>query len=1131
LNSRLGFIIFVIMAYTLQELANELMASRGEQLEIMESQSSSGLTLKNIYGSFRGLLFFVYQRRIAGQLLIVARDKEEAAYLQNDLEAICGPGEAYLFPASFRQVFNPETIENRQVMVRTEALNAIQQGSCKFLISYPEALAEKVPSNQRIREQTLTIKQGETLSIDFLMDLLIDLDFDREDFVYEAGSYAIRGGIVDVFSFAHDSPVRIEFDGDTVKSLRMFDPMTQLSVESRETVQVLGNPGKSTREELLIDLFSFFQEGPHVFISDLSGAAAWISNSRSAARKSKTGKKSLEVQEHLGLFLTAEEFELGCTRGAYFQMDVKGTDSSGIDMQVFPAPIIGRNYTLLEHELRTVTEARGINIVLFPDDAQYDRLMQILTDQAANAGKEAPEFRPLYQMLQQGFADKLSTSYVYTAHEIFDRFRRHQVKGGFSQNQAVTLKELSDMQPGDFVTHIDHGVGQFAGLERLDVNGKAQEAVKILFKGGDAVYVSIHSLHRLSRHSSKDGAPPALNKLGSSVWQNTKNKTRKRLKEMAFDLLALYARRRSEQGHSYSGDNYLMHALEASFSFEETPDQQQAIASVKADMEKPYPMDRLVCGDVGFGKTEVAVRAAFKAVCDSKQVVVLVPTTILALQHYKTFVRRFRDMPCKVEYMNRFRSGAKIKEIKQQLATGEIDVVIGTHKLLGSDIRFKDLGLLVIDEEQKFGVNSKEKLKTLRVNVDTLTLTATPIPRTLQFSLMGARDLSIIRTPPSNRYPVHTELCGYNEAFITEVIQQELQRNGQVYFLHNRVQNIAEVAGTLQRLVPDARVVIAHGQMEGKQLEQVMLSFIEGDFDVLVSTSIIENGLDVPNANTIIIHQAQNFGLSDLHQMRGRVGRSNRRAYCYLITPPIESLPQDSRRRLQALVDFSELGSGFNIALKDLDLRGAGDLLGADQSGFIQDLGYEAYQRILADAVRELKETDFKDVFQEELSDGTHSWVEDCQIETDLEVLIPEYYIDQIAERLSLYKQLNQLQEERDIRLFKSQLEDRFGTLPASVDELLESVRLRRLGKCLGIERIVIKQQKMICYFPGSAQSALYSSELFEQLMQRVLNFSDLRLNQTNNRLSLVIRNVGTIQSACTWLRKLSPFLIDEPVL
>jgi transcription-repair coupling factor (superfamily II helicase) len=1122
-------IIFAAMVHSLRGIAEDLMERRQEQIEFMKAGAFEGLRISNVYGSFRSLLYYYYQQVVGEPFVLVAADKEEAAYIQNDLEAICGEGVAYLFPAAYRKAYQTDSLDKRQVMVRTEALNAIQQGSCKFLISYPEALIEKVPSKERIESQTLTVKVNDTLSIDFLIDLLIDLDFEREDFVYEAGTYAIRGGIVDVFSFAHDRPLRLEFDGDKLVSIRVFDPLTQLSTEEKQVVQILGNPGKSEDDTKLVSVFSVFPRSPYVFLGNTDGFTGLLTQAKLVSgERAKKGDAKLEDEKASELFLSAEAFKVACKSGAHYYIDSVSVGGSDIDFQVYPAPVIRRNYEVLAHELSAQQQEGGKSLVLFPDESQHERLVQILAEQHTESALPRPVFTPVLQMLQSGFSDKVALVNLYTTHEIFDRYRRHEVKGGFSQNQAVTLKELSDMQPGDYVTHIDHGVGQFAGLERLDVNGKAQEAVKILFKGGDAVYVSIHSLHRLSRHSGKDGSPPVLNKLGSPVWQNTKNKTRKRLKEMAFDLLSLYARRKSEQGHSFSGDNYMMHALEASFTFEETPDQHKAIVSVKADMEKPYPMDRLVCGDVGFGKTEVAVRAAFKAACDGKQVVVLVPTTILALQHYKTFMRRFRDMPVKVEYMNRFRSSAKIREIKQQLASGEIDVVIGTHKLLGNDIKFKDLGLLIIDEEQKFGVNAKDKLKTLRVNLDTLTLTATPIPRTLQFSLMGARDLSILRTPPANRYPIHTELCGFNESFLAEIIRSELQRNGQVFFLHNRVQNILEIAGMLSRLVPDAKVGVAHGQMEGKQLEEIMLSFIEGDFDILVSTSIIENGLDVPNANTIIIHQAQNFGLSDLHQMRGRVGRSNRKAYCYLITPPLESLPQDSRRRLQALVDFSELGSGFNIALKDLDLRGAGDLLGADQSGFIQDLGYEAYQRLLADAVRELKETDFKEVFQTELADGTHDWVEDCQVETDLEILIPETYVDQIAERLLLYKALNQLQNELEISKFTLELQDRFGNLPEAVLELIESVRLRKAGRHLGIERIVIKQGKMICYFPSSPQAPLYSSELFGELMHRVLNFSELRLNQKNNRLSLVVERVESVKSAYTWLLKLSPFSVES---
>ena len=1094
----------------------------------LSQTSRKPVYIKGLYGSSLATTLHAQFLQTATPGLIIAQDKEEAAYILNDLETLAGTDQVVFFPESYRRAYDQEEeTDNGNVLLRTEALNAIRSGKFAHVVTYPAALAEKVITKKGIEQKMQRLVPGDPLDPDFVFDLLLSFDFEREDFVYEPGQFAMRGGIIDVFSYAHDQPLRLEFSKNAIAEIRTFNPENQLSTGNIKEAFIIPNIENKQTEELRLPLPAFMEGKPHVWVFDVRQAEEDIQRRFTQieelyASKNFTIAQAPPEQKYLDGFAfrsCLQDLPLFIYKSAV-------TEGEMVDAAFQPAPVIARNYPHLLERLLYFKSQEIQTLILCSKPNQLERLQQILTDLLAQQKSTlTPEdlFTPAFSVLQQGFWDVTGRKVIFTDHEIFDRHRRYQLKNRFSANQAVTLKELTDLQPGDFVTHIDHGVGQFAGLEKTQVNGKAQEAVKIVFKDGDAIFVSIHALHRIARFSGKDGKAPTLSKLGSPAWQNLKAKTRQKVRTLAFDLLSLYARRKTEKGFAFSGDNPWMHELEASFPWEETPDQAKAISDIKADMERPIPMDRLVCGDVGFGKTEVAIRAAFKAVCDHKQVAILVPTTILAFQHFKTFSNRLKHMPCRVAYINRFRSAKQQKDTLEDVANGKIDILIGTHKLLSGQIQFKDLGLLIIDEEQKFGVSAKDKLKTLKVHVDTLTLTATPIPRTLQFSLMGARDLSVIRTPPANRQPVITELKGLNEAFIRDAILYEINRNGQVFFLHNRVQNLPEITGMIQRLVPDARVRSAHGQMDGKQLEQVMLDFIDGDFDVLVSTSIVENGLDVPNANTIIINQAQNFGLSDLHQMRGRVGRGNRKAFCYLVTPPFYTLSSESRRRLQALIEFSDLGSGFNIAMKDLDIRGGGDLLGADQSGFIQEMGLETYQRILSDAVRELKEKEFQDVFREELSRADHQWVDDCHIDTDLDIMLPEQYVDQIAERLALYKELDHLEKEEELVSFVKRLEDRFGPLPPPAAALIDTIRLRNLGRTLGFEKISLKNQQMSLHFPSKPDAPFFESNLFQWILQKVASWPNAELKQKQTKLSLLIKGIPHVHSAYQKLQQLQP--------
>ena len=1078
----------------------------------------SHVHLSGTKGSLPALLLYGLSKNLPAHQFIVLSDKEDAAYFYNDLESLVD-GRALFFPSSYRKAYEIEKTDNTNIQLRAEVLNKVSSKEQQyFIVSYPEALAEFVVTEKNLRENTLTINKGDKLSISCITEMLNSYSFERVDFVSDPGHFSIRGGIVDIYSFANENPYRVEFFGDEVESIRVFDAASQLSLKTLESIAVLPNVQRELVEESRDSIFNFMPSNTLFCFSDFALCRDKIQKEFEAAKeqfdKISSPLKHLTPEE---LFISKDKFLSNLLHlnvlefGNKFYFEPNLTLSVNSQAQ----PTFNKNFDLLVENLKVNTSVGIENLVVASNSKQIERLYSILEDH----GKEF-EIKTLLFSIHQGFIDNEQKLAIYTDHQIFNRYKRFRLKETFNQkDQALTLKELHGLKPGDFITHIDHGVGEFSGLEKIVQNGKTQEAIRIIYKNSDILYVSIHSLHRISKFTSKDGTIPKVDKLGSNAWAKLKQKTKKKVKELAFDLIKLYAERKAKSGFAFSPDSYLQTELEASFLYEDTPDQFKATNDVKQDMESPIPMDRLVCGDVGFGKTEVAVRAAFKAVADNKQVAILVPTTILAWQHYQTFKNRLRDFPVKIDYLSRFKTRKSQQETIKKVASGEVDILIGTHRIVGKDIKFLDIGLLIVDEEQKFGVSVKDKLKTLKADVDTLTLTATPIPRTLQFSLMQARDLSVINTPPPNRQPILTEVHTFNEELIRDAISYEISRGGQVFFINNRVQNIQEVAGMISRLVPDARVLIGHGQMKGDELEEKMLSFINGEYDVLVATTIIESGLDIPNANTIIINNANNFGLSDLHQMRGRVGRSNRKAFCYLLAPPLASLSADSRKRLQALEQFSDLGSGFQIAMKDLDIRGAGNLLGGEQSGFISEIGFDMYQKILNEAIQELKETQFKELYQDE----KEQFVQDCQIETDLEILIPDDYISNIAERINLYKELDNSETEEQLQQFAHQLRDRFGEIPQPTIEMIDTVRLRWLAKEIGLEKLVLKQNKMVGFFISNQDSPYYQSEKFTKVLQFVQhNPTAGRLKERKDKLSIVFESVSSVKEAILALEPMS---------
>ena len=1078
--------------------------------------------LSGLSGSATAVFLSAFYKRHPHCALVVLGDREEAAYFQNDLENLLGLEKALLYPGSYRKPYHLEQPDKNQVLQRTEVLSRISKQSGRFLvITYPEAVHERVITRRSLERNTIEVRSGERLDLDFLMEFLQENAFERCDFVYEPGQFAIRGGIIDLYSYANDLPFRIELSADTVASIRTFDPGSQLSEENKAFVTIIPDIRSGTIQENHESLFDFIPQDTVVYAKDLTYTLDAIKSALKGMQE-RYGDEIHIAEEQLirktqELFDSAETWKEQLERHRLVEFGTKPLfdPQCTIGFKTRPQPHFNKNFELLITDLYGNQEKHYTNL-LFSDSAkQSERLYSILEDMprpAQYAGKEL-KFQTLNTALHAGFIDDSLKLACYTDHQIFDRYHRFRLKKNYSKSESITLKELYSLKPGDFITHIDHGVGKFAGLETLDVNGRKQEAIRLVYKDNDILYISIHSLHRIARFTGKDGTTPSLNKLGSSAWSNLKQKTKKRVKDIAKDLISLYAKRRAQKGFAFSRDTYLQNELEASFMYEDTPDQLKSTRDVKRDMEKDYPMDRLICGDVGFGKTEIAVRAAFKAVTDGKQVAVLVPTTILALQHFRTFSERLKEFPCNIDYINRFKSTAEQQDTLRKLESGKIDIIIGTHRLLSKDIKFKDLGLMIIDEEQKFGVASKEKLKTIRVNVDTLTLTATPIPRTLQFSLMGARDLSIINTPPPNRYPVTTELHVFNDRLIKEAIDYETSRGGQVFFIHNRVQDIHEIAGLIGKLCPNVTVGVGHGQMDGDKLEGILVRFIEGEIDVLVATTIIESGLDISNANTIIINNAHYFGLSDLHQMRGRVGRSNRKAFCYLLSPPLTVLTPEARQRLKAIEEHTELGSGFQVAMRDLDIRGAGNLLGGEQSGFISEVGFEMYHKILDEAIQELKESDFKDVFPDENDRG--DVVRDCQIDTDLEMRIPDRYVSNVAERLSLYKELDDIASEEGLSRYAEHLQDRFGPVPDQVNELLDTIRLRWKAKKLGFEKIVLKNRSLRATFITNQDSTYFQSRVFSAILQFVqANPRGCKLKEEKGRLSLTLSPVDSIHEA-----------------
>ena len=1094
--------------------------------------------LKNLQGSssqFVSAAAFLHPSCSHLNHIIICNDEEQAAYFHNTLESLTSALNIYYFPSSFKAKKNFSLLNSSHVMLRTEALMKFATPTGErsgILVTYPEALFEKVVLSKTLSENIIYIKSGDVLDVDDLLRKLVDYGFQRTDFVYEPGQFAIRGGILDIYSYGNEKPYRIELFGNDVDSIRIVDPETQLSERRLLQVTIIPNVETQFGDEERVSLFEFLPANTIVWVDDeelcrerlqtdegdlqhfieLQSANGDVRKDR---EEDDADRKIVKAED----FLTLQLFEADIAKRHLVEFGLRPSAQghhAEIEFTTREQPAFNRRFELLISNLKE-WESKNFRLNIFAENPkQLERLYSIFEDQKASV-----QFTPVVSSIHEGFIDEDLKIICYTDHQIFQRYHKYHIKQAYNKNKALTLRTLRELQPGDFVTHIDHGVGVFSGLQKIEVNGRLQEAVRILYKDSDILYVNINSLHKISKFSGKEGTMPKVNKLGSDVWNKLKEKTKSKVKEIAFDLIQLYAERKAQQGFQHTPDNYMQTELEASFIYEDTPDQSKASSDVKKDMESPSPMDRLVFGDVGFGKTEIAIRAAFKTAVDGKQAAVLVPTTILAFQHFKTFSDRLKEFPVTVDYVNRFKSAKEKKDTYKRLQEGKIDIIIGTHALLGKDVKYKDLGLLVIDEEQKFGVAHKEKIKTLRTTVDCLTLTATPIPRTLQFSLMGARDLSIINTPPPNRQPIQTEVHVFNQDFIRDAIYFEAERGGQAFFIHNRVQGLAEMTGIIQGLCPDLSIGYAHGQMEGHDLEKRILDFIDQKYDVLVCTNIVESGVDIPNVNTIIVNNAHQFGLSDLHQLRGRVGRSNKKAFCYLLAPPMRTLPNDSRKRLQTLEQHSELGSGFQIAMRDLDIRGAGNMLGGEQSGFMADIGFDTYQKILDEAIRELKRTRFKELFKEEIS-KQDDFVTDCTIDTDQEILIPDDYVESITERLSLYQRLDNCDTEEDLEIFHTELSDRFGPIPKHVEDLFTTVRCRKLAVELGFEKMLLKDGVLKCYFINRPDSPYFESDVFHQVLAFIQTGTNkARLKQAGKLFLLVVSPVKTMPEMHRFLLQL----------
>jgi transcription-repair coupling factor (superfamily II helicase) len=1106
----------------IRELINRYKSD--ERIEALAKTLNSGkgtkLQLKGLVGSADATVAIATYFLLHKPQLFILPDREEAAYFMADLESILEK-EVLIFPSSFRKAFDFTQVDTANVLARAEVLNELNHDSSygKIVVTYPEALAEKVIDRTVLEKNTLEISLGIKLGIDFINEFLIDYDFERTDFVYEPGQFSIRGGIVDIFSFSHDLPYRIEFFGDEVESIRTFEIESQLSVEDVKTLTIIPNVQSKYLTESNINLLDYIARDTQLWIKDVEFTLDIIKTGYKKAVELWKALPAKEKQENMDWidpkFAFSDERMVGDILQDFalveFGKQFFYKTDNVIHFETKPQPSFNKDFHLLINNIKE-NEKNGIfNFISSSSPKQTERLYAILDDI-----DKTVKFVPVNIQLREGFIDPKQQIAFYTDHQIFDRFYKYKLKRGYQRSQAITMKDLRDLKPGDFVTHIDHGIGKYAGLEKVEVNGKTQEMIRLVYADNDLLYVNINSLNRIAKYSGKDGTPPKMNKLGTEAWDKLKKTTKKKVKDIARDLIKLYALRKSQVGTAFDPDSYLETELEASFIYEDTPDQVKATSDVKKDMEAPHPMDRLVCGDVGFGKTEIAIRAAFKAVANGKQAAVLVPTTILALQHFKTFVGRLKEFPCTVDYINRFKTNKQIKETLAKVEEGKVDIIIGTHRLLSKDVKFKSLGIMIIDEEQKFGVSAKEKLRALRVNVDTLTLTATPIPRTLHFSLMGARDLSIMSTPPPNRQAVNTELHVFNDKLIQEAVQFELDRGGQVFFIHNRVNDLAQLGGLIQTLVPKAKIGIAHGQLDGDALEDVMLNFINGEKDVLVATTIIEAGLDIPNANTIIINHAHMFGLSDLHQMRGRVGRSNKKAFCYLLSPPLSTLTSEARKRLSAIEEFSDLGSGFNIAMRDLDIRGSGNLLGAEQSGFIAEIGFEMYHKILDEAIQELKADEFKDLFKD---DAPRPFVTFTQIDTDLELYIPDDYVTNITERYNLYTELSKLDNEAQLDTFQTSLKDRFGSVPKPVKTMLSVLRLQWAAKKLGFEKLSFKKGVLRGYFIADKQSNFFDSQMFHKILSFAQQHPRMcNLKEVKNTLRIAFEDLNTVEEAIEML-------------
>ena len=1108
-------------------------------LHLLNDASVHHLFCGGLCASAASLFATALLQRAAAPFVFVLDDLESAGYFYHDLTQVLGSERVLFFPSSFRRAIKYGQKDAGNEILRTEVLSRLQkqeEGLC--VVTYPDALAEKVVSRGELTEKTLKLHVGERVDLSFVTEVLRSYEFEFVDYVYEPGQFAVRGSIVDVFSFSSEYPFRVDFFGDEVDSIRLFEVESQLSKEKKEEVVIVPDLSRSLEKGGTGGLVSFLHFLPAQTVLAMHDLL-WLqervqavhdeslSTQAVAARQAEENDSiSLEGKLIDGSEFTAQVLEF---RRLEFGHQSTGQPDAVLQFDTVAQPIFHKNFDLVTQCFLEYLQ-KGYTLYICSDSTkQTDRLRAIFDDRHAE-GAQPLDFTPVERTLHEGFADHELKMCIFTDHQLFDRFHKYSLKSDKARSGkvALSLKELNQFTPGDYVVHTDHGVGRFAGLMRVPNGDTTQEVMKLVYQNDDVVFVSIHSLHKVSKYKGKEGEAPRLNKLGTGAWEKLKDRTKKKIKDIARDLIKLYSQRREEKGFQYSPDSFLQQELEASFLYEDTPDQSKATAEVKADMESARPMDRLVCGDVGFGKTEVAVRAAFKAVADNKQVAVLVPTTVLAYQHFQTFKERLKNFPCRVEYLSRARTSAQVRAVIKGLEQGEVNIIIGTHRILGKDVKFHDLGLLIIDEEQKFGVSVKEKLRQLKVNVDTLTMTATPIPRTLQFSLLGARDLSVIQTPPPNRYPVQTEVHTFNEEVITDAINFEMSRNGQVFFVNNRISNLAELQALIQRRIPDCRVCIGHGQMEPAEMEKVILDFANYEYDVLLATTIIESGIDIPNANTILINQAQNFGLSDLHQMRGRVGRSNKKAFCYLLAPPLSTLTQEARRRLQAIENFSDLGSGIHIAMQDLDIRGAGNMLGAEQSGFIADLGYETYQKILTEAVRELKNDEFADLLaDEQRADGSgqisgEQFVEECQLESDLELLLPADYVTGSSERMLLYRELDGLTLDTEVAAFRERLEDRFGPVPPETEELLRVVALRRMAARLGVEKVFLKGGRMTLFFVSNPDSPYYQSQAFGRVIAYMMQFTrrcDLR--EQNNRRSMVVKEVASVEQAVDVLQEM----------